>query len=101
MAVVKLNNDLRELEIKEQQEIEIVLSNLSELAAENLELIDDNLKIMVELDFIFEMCIRDRLYLPYALFYYLLLQYIRTLVIELFCLTMSASLEKQYCKFAD
>ena len=53
MAVVKLNNDLRELEIKEQQEIEIVLSNLSELAAENLELIDDNLKIMVELDFIF------------------------------------------------
>ena len=53
MAVVKLNNDLRELEIKEQQEIEIVLSNLSELAAENLELIGDNLKIMVELDFIF------------------------------------------------
>lgn len=53
MAVVKLNNDLRELEIKEQQEIEIVLSNLSEQAAENLELIGDNLKILIELDFIF------------------------------------------------
>ncbi len=33
MAVVKLNNDLRELELKEEQEIEVILSNLSEMAA--------------------------------------------------------------------
>lgn len=53
MAVVKLNNDLRELEIKEQAEIEIILSELSEKAAENLELIQDNLKVLTQLDFIF------------------------------------------------
>lgn len=53
MAVVKLNNDLRELEAKEQAEIEIVLSNLSQTAGENLELLQDDLKILAQLDFIF------------------------------------------------
>lgn len=53
MAVVKLNNDMREMEAKEQAEIEIILSNLSQQAAENLELIQDNLKILSQLDFIF------------------------------------------------
>ncbi len=53
MAVVKLNNDLRELEAKEQAEIEIVLSNLSQTAAESLEMIQDDLKILAQLDFIF------------------------------------------------
>ena len=53
MAIVKLNNDLRELEVKEQAEIEIILSNLSQYATENLEAIEDNLKIMTQLDFIF------------------------------------------------
>ena len=53
MAVVKLNNDLRELEIREQQEIEMVLSSLSEMAGENLEVLYDNVKILTELDFIF------------------------------------------------
>ena len=53
MAVVKLNNDLRELEAKEQAEIEIILSNLSQAAAESLELIQDDLKILAQLDFIF------------------------------------------------
>lgn len=53
MAIVKLNNDLRELEVKEQAEIEIILSNLSQYAAENLEAIEDNLKVMTQLDFIF------------------------------------------------
>lgn len=53
MAVVKLNNDLRELEAKEQAEIEIVLSNLSQTAGENLDLLQDDLKILAQLDFIF------------------------------------------------
>ena len=53
MAVVKLNNDLRELEIKEQAEIEIVLSDLSQAAAEQLEFLEDNLKVLAQLDFIF------------------------------------------------
>lgn len=53
MAVVKLNNDLRELEAKELAEIEIVLSNLSQTAGENLDLLQDDLKILAQLDFIF------------------------------------------------
>lgn len=53
MAIVKLNNEIRELEIREQQEIEAVLANLSEQAAESLEAIQSNLQLMSELDFIF------------------------------------------------
>ncbi len=53
MAIVKLNNELRELEVKEQAEIEIILSNLSQETAEYLELIQDNLKTLTQLDFIF------------------------------------------------
>lgn len=53
MAIVKLNNELRELEVKEQAEIEIILSNLSQETAEHLEFIQDNLKILTQLDFIF------------------------------------------------
>ncbi|MDO4519637.1 MAG: endonuclease MutS2 [Eubacteriales bacterium] len=53
MAIVKLNNDLRELEIQEQKEIEAVLAALSAQAALDRELIHDDLTIMVQLDFIF------------------------------------------------
>lgn len=53
MTIVRLNNEMRELEIQEQKEIEIILSNLSQLAAENLEAITDDIKILSELDFIF------------------------------------------------
>jgi len=53
MAIIKLNNDIRELEAREEAEIEIILSNLSQLTAENIEIIGYNLEIMVELDFIF------------------------------------------------
>lgn len=53
MAIVKLNNDIRELETSEAAEIEVILSNLSQLAAESSESIGYNLEIMVELDFIF------------------------------------------------
>lgn len=53
MAIVKLNNDIRELELKEAAEIEVILSNLSELTAANRVFLKDNLEIMVALDFIF------------------------------------------------
>ncbi len=53
MAVVKLNNDLRELEIREEKEIEIVLANLSSLAAEQAEHLNYNVQVLTELDFIF------------------------------------------------
>lgn len=53
MAIVKLNNDIRELELKEQEEIQVILSSLSANVAEHLEAIGYNLENMVELDFIF------------------------------------------------
>ena len=53
MSIVKLNNDIRELESKEVTEIEVILASLSQLTAENTEAIGYNLEIMVELDFIF------------------------------------------------
>ncbi|MCI7814641.1 MAG: endonuclease MutS2 [Lachnospiraceae bacterium] len=53
VAVVKLNNDLRELELKEAKEIEVILANLSALAAENLEALSDDLSLLTRLDFIF------------------------------------------------
>ena len=53
MAVVKLNNDIRELELKEQKEIEVILADLSQQVAAELEAIHADLSIMVQLDFIF------------------------------------------------
>ena len=53
MAVVKLNNDLRELEIKEEKEIEMVLATLSGLVAEQTEPLNYNVLLLTELDFIF------------------------------------------------
>lgn len=53
MAIVKLNNDIRELELKEQEEIQVILASLSAQVAEHLETIGYNLENMVALDFIF------------------------------------------------
>lgn len=53
MAVVKLNNDLRELELKEEKEIEKILADLSQEIAADQETIHQNLTVMVQLDFIF------------------------------------------------
>ncbi len=53
MAVVKLNNDLKELYLKEQDEIEAILANLSNQAAEHIEELQTNYETMTELDFIF------------------------------------------------
>ena len=53
MSIVKLNNDIRELELQEQKEIEVILARLSEEVAQYIETLSDNFTIMVELDFIF------------------------------------------------
>lgn len=53
MAIVKLNNEIRELEIREQREIEAVLAALSELAAGSREAIENDMRFMADLDFIF------------------------------------------------
>lgn len=53
MAVVKLNNDLKELYLKEQDEIEAILATLSNQAAEHIEELQNNYDILTELDFIF------------------------------------------------
>ena len=53
MAVVEANNDLKELYIKESQEIEKILRELSELVGETSEEIKSNQEKLIELDFIF------------------------------------------------
>ncbi len=52
-AIVNLNNELKELSIKEQEEIEAVLASLSALAASQTEALAENQKSMTMLDFIF------------------------------------------------
>ena len=46
MAVVKLNNDLKELYLKEQDEIEAILASLSNQAAEHIPEIQNNYQIL-------------------------------------------------------
>lgn len=53
MAVVQLNNQLRELALKEKAEIERILEELSAMVEERYEEIKTNLDILEELDFIF------------------------------------------------
>ena len=53
MAVVKLNNDLKELYLKEQEEIEHVLEALSNQTAFCTEELDQDYDILTTLDFIF------------------------------------------------
>lgn len=49
LAIVKLNNDIRELELQEQKEIEAVLATLSEQTAQNVDAIRADLDIMIQL----------------------------------------------------
>lgn len=53
LAIVKLNNEIRELEIAEQKEIEVILAKLSQMAAEYTDLLEDDFLILCSLDFIF------------------------------------------------
>lgn len=52
-SIVRLNNEIRELEGKEQQEIEKILADLSESYAAHTSLIRQDYDTMVSLDFIF------------------------------------------------
>ena len=53
MSVVKLNNDLKEAFLKEQEAIETVLAELSNLTAQYAAYLLDNYRILADLDFIF------------------------------------------------
>ena len=52
-AVVNLNNQLKELDLQEQEEIEVILTDLSSQAAVHTSELAANQKIMTTLDFIF------------------------------------------------
>lgn len=53
MAVVELNNELRELEIKEREEIERILRELTSLVADKAEYIRHNIKTLQRIDYMF------------------------------------------------
>ena len=53
MAVVNLNNELKELFIKEQDEINVILADLSNRVAENAMALETDYQVLSELDFIF------------------------------------------------
>ena len=52
-AIVNLNNQLKELDLQEQEEIEVILTDLSSQAAVHTSELAANQKIMTTLDFIF------------------------------------------------
>ena len=53
MAIVQLNNELRELAGKEKDEIERILAELSALAGEKTEELKNNIEVLSHLDFVF------------------------------------------------
>ena len=53
MSLVHLNNEIKELMLKEKAEIDKILENLTGLVGENISSIRNNMNIVNELDFIF------------------------------------------------
>ena len=53
MAIVKLNNELAELAMKEQEEIEVILADLSSRTADYADALSADYHILTKLDFIF------------------------------------------------
>ena len=62
MAIIRLNNDLRTLEIQEQKEIEAVLADLSNQLAPYQEELRSDLDILTHLDFVFAKAALSRRY---------------------------------------
>ena len=62
MAIIRLNNDLRTLEIQEQKEIEAVLADLSNQLAPYQEELRSDLDILTHLDFVFAKAALSRHY---------------------------------------
>lgn len=62
MAIIQLNNELRELEIQEKKEIEAVLAELSNQAAPYTEEIRLNQQLLAKLDFVFAKAALSRHY---------------------------------------
>ena len=60
MAVVRLNNELRELALKEQSEIEKILAELSAMAGAHTEELAYNQTTLAEFDFIFARALLSR-----------------------------------------
>lgn len=53
MSVVRLNNHIKELQGREKEEIEKILVKLSAMVTEDCYLLEENLEILTQLDFIF------------------------------------------------
>ncbi len=65
MAVVKLNNDLRELELQEEKEIEAILAELSSRTAAVSDEICSDIVLLTQLDFIFARAMLSKSYNGY------------------------------------
>ena len=52
-SVVNLNNELKELALKEKEEIEVIMATLSQMCAQHTVVLLENQKLMTKLDFIF------------------------------------------------
>ena len=65
MAVVKLNNELRELELDEQKEIDTILASLSNEVAQENDILLSNVAILTQLDFIFARAMLAKSYQGY------------------------------------
>ncbi|MGN0317153.1 MAG: endonuclease MutS2 [Lachnospira sp.] len=61
-SVLKLNNDIRELELKEEAEIEVILADLSAKAAEYTDSLALNYEVLTELDCLFAKAQLSRFY---------------------------------------
>lgn len=53
MSLVNLNNEIKELKLKERAEIERILWDLSKKVNDNIEVCHSNMKILLQVDFIF------------------------------------------------
>ncbi len=61
-AVVKINNDIRELELKEEAEIQVILADLSAKSSEYMDEIMTDYNVLIKLDFVFAKAQLSRCY---------------------------------------